>query len=51
MFGAVALGLANRRRPRSRNVKRVACSSDEKCEIYLHLQEADVKTIIREYMH
>jgi len=50
MFGAVALGLANRRRARSRNVKRVACSSDEKCETYLRLQEEDVNTVTQEYM-
>ena len=50
MFGAVALGLANRRRARSRNVKRVACRSDEKCETYLRLQAEDVNTVTQEYM-
>jgi len=50
MFVVVALGLANRRHPRSHNIKRVACSSDEKCTTYLRLQEADVNTITQEYM-
>jgi len=51
MFAAVARGIAdNRQRPRSRNIKRVACQSNEKCEIYLRLKEEDVKELTLEYM-
>jgi len=46
MFAAVACGIANnRQRPRSRNIKRVSCQSNEKCETYLHLKEEDVKEL------
>ena len=51
MFAAVACGIANnRQRPRSRNIKRVSCQSNEKCETYLHLKEEDVKELTLEYM-
>jgi len=46
MFAAVTCGIANnRQRPRSRNVRRVSCQSNEKCETYLHLKEEDVKEL------
>jgi len=46
MFAALACGIANnRQRPRSRNIKRVSCQSNEKCETYLRLKEEDVKEL------
>jgi len=51
MFSAVAGGIANNQQhPRSRNIKRVSCQSNEKCETYLCLNEEDVKELTLEYM-
>jgi len=51
MFAAVASGTVNNRQhPRSRNIKRVSCQSNEKCETCLHLKEEDVKELRLEYM-
>jgi len=48
MFAAVACGIANNRQnPRSPNIKRVSCQSNEKCETYLRLKEEDVKELTR----
>jgi len=51
MFLAVAGGIGNnRQQPGSRNIKRVSCQSNEKCETYLYLKEEDVKELMLEYM-
>jgi len=51
MFAAIACGIANNRQcPRSHNIKRVFCQSNEKCETYLRLKEEDVKELTLEYM-
>jgi len=51
MFAAVACGIANNRQhPRSRNMKRLPCESNQKCETYLRLKEEDVKELTLEYM-
>ena len=46
MFADVACGIANNlQRPKSRNIKRASCQSNEKCETYLRLKEEDVKEL------
>jgi len=51
MFATVACGIANnRQRPRSGNIKRVSCQSNEKCETYLRLKEEDVKELTLQYI-